>query len=116
MMSDRNVVWACIAIALVAAIVLFLSGRPVAPEPVFMRPVEVEGVLARRMDEGTFQARWQPMYKVSPMVVIHEVTVPTEAAVPPPARIVRRAALVNGICARHGLRRVTYGKRWRCRR
>jgi len=43
---------------------------------------------------------------------------PVEAArSPPPARLVRRAGLrVNGICARHGLRTVHYGRRWRCRK
>jgi hypothetical protein len=52
----------------------------------------------------------------------HVEPVPVEAArSPPPARLVRRAALrVNGICAKHGQRKVTYTVRgyqhWRCRR
>jgi hypothetical protein len=44
---------------------------------------------------------------------------PVEAAArtaPPAARLVQRAALRTGICARHGMRKVTYGRRWRCRR
>jgi hypothetical protein len=45
---------------------------------------------------------------------------PVEAAVrtAPPARLVRRAALrgVNGVCAKHGMHTVHYGRRWRCRK
>jgi hypothetical protein len=36
---------------------------------------------------------------------------------PPPARIVRRAALRHDVCARHGQRKVMVGRyKWRCRR
>jgi hypothetical protein len=116
MLYDRGVVWACIVLAAVTAAALFLFSKPVAPEPtLFMKPVPVEGITARRMDEGTFRVRWAAAGELPPATVIHEV--PAEAVrVPPPARIVKRAALRLDICARHGMRKVSYGKRWRCRR
>jgi len=122
-MTDRGVVWACIVLAFVTALVLFLSNKPVAPEPVFMKPVPIENITARRSDVGTFRARWRPVVDLAPATVIHEVPVEAAAAspqtagkAPPPARLVRRAALRTDVCARHGMRKVTYGRRWRCRR
>jgi len=35
---------------------------------------------------------------------------------PPPSRRLRSRAVRLDICARHGMRKVSYGKRWRCRR
>lgn len=117
-MSDRSVVWACIIIAFVAATVLFLSGRPVAPEPVlFMRPVEIEGITARRMQD-TFALRFAILPEGGDAVGLRGAETMPAGAVRghPPARLVRRAALRLDVCARHGMRKVTYGKRWRCRR
>lgn len=55
----------------------------------------------------------------SPAVVLEarpaaETSPPSASRPRARARIVRKASL--DICARHGMRRVDYGKRWRCRR
>jgi hypothetical protein len=116
-MTDRGVVWACIIIAFVAAIVLFLSGRPVTPEPVlFMKPVPIEGITAKRMQD-TFARRFAVLPEGGDAIAERVETKPAVASPAlPPARIVRRVSLRRDVCARHGMRKVTYGKRWRCRR
>jgi len=119
---------------LLAVIPLVLFGGPAAvsapPPPIPVKPVQVEGVRMIRMDSQTFSGRWRPLYDVPPATVIHEVQLkggdapqeitgkPVEVARPPPAvRIVRRAALrPTDVCSRPGMHRVTYGKRWRCRK
>ena len=109
--------------------------RPMAPVPV--KPVRTETVRVIRMDATTFRGRWMPINDMPPATVIHEVQLkggdalsqeltgkPVVAAAkpsPPAARIVRGASLrPTDVCARHGLRRVTYSVRgyqhWRCRR
>ena len=102
--------------------------RPAPPLPV--KPVRTETVRVVRMDAQTFRARWLPVNDMPPATQkgSDAPLVPTSAPVavdakppPPAARIVRRAALrPTDICARHGLRRVTYTVRgyqhWRCRR
>jgi uncharacterized protein YceK len=126
------------AALLLAVIPLVLFGgpaavsRPTAPVPV--KPVQVEGVRVIRMDATTFRGRWMPINDMPPATVIHEVQLkggdalsqeitgkPVEVARPPPAvRIVKRAALRQDICSKHGMHRVTVmrGKwqGWRCRR
>lgn len=47
---------------------------------------------------------------VRPTAAHSEVPVPQPRA----ARVVKRVSL--DICARHGMRRVDYGRRWRCRK
>ena len=91
--------------------------RP-TPAPVAPKPVQTEGVTARRMDDATFRRRWPADL---PPAITRAVPVATVAApAVPPARIVRRALLGTDVCARHGQRRVEYLKRgykhWRCRR
>jgi len=63
---------------------------PAPPEP----PQEVQPVLR--------QAVWQDTVEVE------------EKSAPPPRRTVRKASL--DICARHRMRKVHYGRTWRCRR
>jgi len=92
-------------------------------------PVQIENITARRMDEGSFRARWSAAAQLPPTIEIHYVTdhvvdagAVAEAPAAPPSRqlstvqTVRRVALRSDICSRHGMRRVNYGKRWRCRR
>lgn len=60
-----------------------------------------------------------PPQAPAPIAEVTEVPVHVaQAPSPPPTRrrlvLVRRASL--DICARHHMRKVTYGKRWRCRR
>jgi len=126
------------AAVLLAAIPLLVFGavavsRPAPPVPV--KPVRTEGVRMIRMDTQTFRARWMPINDMPPATTTNEkgrdaldlrgttsAPVVVVARPPPPAaRIVRRASLrPTDICARHGLRRVTYTVRgyqhWRCRR
>jgi uncharacterized protein YceK len=126
------------AALLLAVIPLVLFGgpaavsRPTAPVPVI--PVQVEGVRVIRMDATTFRGRWMPINDMPPATVIHEVHEqkggdhsqeitgkPVEVARPPPTvRIVKRAALRQDICSRHGMHRVTVmrgkWKGWRCAR
>ena len=135
------------AALLLAVIPLLVFGGPIAvsrptPTPVPAEAgivpslVATEGVRMIRMDANTFRARWRPLYDVPPATVIHEVTggdahsqantgKPVDVAAnavprPPAVRIVKRAALRQDICSRHGMRRVTYSVRgyqhWRCRR
>jgi hypothetical protein len=124
------------AALLLAAIPLLVFGavavsRPAPPVPV--KPVQSEGVRMIRMDTQTFRARWMPVNDMPPATTTNEkgnaldlrgttsAPVVVVARPPPPAaRIVKRASLRQDICARHGLRRVTYTVRgyqhWRCRR
>jgi len=91
--------------------------------PIVVRAVATEGVRAQRMDDSTFSLRWSGVNALAPATVVWEVPVETAARTAPPApRLVRRAALrgVNGVCAKHGMRRVTVQRGkwqgWRCRR
>jgi len=94
------------------------------------KAVATESIRAQRMDATTFRLRWSPVSDLPPAVVKQPQArvasaAPAEASRegpvgevrPRPARV-RHAALrgSNGICARHGMRKVHYGKRWRCRR
>jgi len=125
---------------LLAIVPLVLFGGPIAVSrptaPVPVKPVRTENVRVIRMDATTFRGRWMPINDMPPATVIHEVKggdalsqeltgKPVEVAAsaprPPAARIVKRASLrPTDVCARHGLRRVTYSVRgyqhWRCRR
>jgi hypothetical protein len=123
---------ATIALALTPLLV-FGGAALLRPAPVIVPTVvATEGVTARRMDAGTFRRRWSLVSDLPPALVIHEVgggdappretaSKPVDAASSrPPARLVKRASLRLDICARHGMRKVTYTVRgyqhWRCRR
>jgi hypothetical protein len=86
-------------------------------------------VRAQPMDAFAFRARWLPVSDLPPAIIrqeggdaqVRESTskpVETAARTAPPAGLVRRAGLRSpmDVCARHGMHRVTYGRRWRCRR
>jgi len=128
------------AALLLAVIPLVLFGGPAAvsapPPPLPIKQVQTESIRVIRMDATTFRGRWMPIYELAPATVIHEVrggdappheitSKPVDVAAsaaprPPAARIVKRAALRQDICSRHGMHRVTVmrGKwqGWRCRR
>jgi hypothetical protein len=117
------------AIPLLVFVAVAVS-RPTVP--IVPTLVATEGVTARRMDAGTFRLRWSLVSDLPPALVIHELgggdahpretaSKPVDAARSrPPARLVKRASLRLGICAKHGMRKVTYTVRgyqhWRCRR
>jgi len=90
-----------------------------------------ENITARRMDEDTFRLRWSGVAAMPPAIEVHYVrddvvdagTVALLPPAPPPSRqLSAQSALRNvrtmrtDICHKHGMRRVNYGKRWRCRR
>jgi hypothetical protein len=87
-------------------------------QPVPVTAVATEGVRAQRQDDNTFRLRWSAVDALPPATVVWEVPVEAAARTAPPARLVRRAALrgVNGVCAKHGMHKVHYGRRWRCRK
>jgi hypothetical protein len=121
-----------IALAAIPLVVFgAVAASRAAPPPIAVKPVQTEGVRVIRLDANTFRGRWSPVNDLAPATVIHEVggggapakeaSKPVVPAMTPPARLVRRAALRSPeICARHGLRRVSYSVRgyqhWRCRR
>src|SRR6185436_20011005 len=109
--------------------------RPAPAPPVVPTQVQTEGVRVIRMDSVTFRARWMPVYEMLPATEVRyrTQTVGREGAVggegvvagtvpgavvsePPPRHRLRSRPARLDICARHNMRRVNYGKRWRCRR
>ena len=94
--------------------------QPQAVQPLVVKPVMTEGVTERRIDSETFRSRWQGVADMPPTTVVRYATANTAATIKtsrrveaPPTRI-RRARL--GLCQRHGMRKVHYGRSWRCRR
>jgi len=95
---------------------------PAAPPPVVKR-VMSEGVTLRRMDDNTFRRRWSPIAdmpaatQVRYLVSEREVAGTVPGAVePPPRHRLRSRAVRLDICQRHNMRKVNYGRTWRCRR
>jgi hypothetical protein len=92
--------------------------KPLPDKPLPVKPVIAETVRRIDMDTRSFAVRWSPVSYLAPAVMIQTVVEertgdPPRVEAPAP-RIIRRAAL--DICARHGMRRINYGKRWRCRK
>jgi hypothetical protein len=105
-----------IALATVPALVFALWPRQPA---LVVKAVATEGVRAQRMDDTSFTRRFALVPEGGDAVAErnHKRVVTMPAASPaPPARITRRVSLRRDVCARHGMRKVHYGKRWRCRR
>jgi hypothetical protein len=110
---------------------------PVADRPMVVKAVYVEPIREQRMDNDTFRLRWSSATGDLPPAMVQSAeiriasAVPLQAdqgkpavetgAAPPPARHVKRAALLHrdNVCVRHGKRKVTYLKRgykfWKCR-
>lgn len=127
---------AAVLLALIPA-GLFTCAWPVKPRPEASKPapsyreqVYPRSDFATRFGEETPTVRRVRTVSILPVPMpmpteapaptpVAEAPVPaSHAPAPPPARrrivLVRRASL--DICARHHMRKVTYGKRWRCRR
>ena len=88
-----------------------------ARQPLVAKQVMTEGVREQRQDTETFRARWANM---PPAMVVRyatsaltEPTTSTRRVEAPPTRV-RRARL--DLCQRHRMRKVHYGRTWRCRR
>jgi hypothetical protein len=92
--------------------------KPLPEKPIVPTPVIAEGVRKVDMDVRTFAIRWSPVSYLAPAVMIQPV-VEERISEPPMAKVqqprtIRRASL--DLCARHRMRKVWYGKRWRCTR
>jgi len=102
--------------------------RPAPAAPPVQKLVTTEGVTMRRMDEGTFRARWAGVADMPATTVteVHYLVVQTGeevgsagtvSAVTLPSRRLRTRAVRLDVCARHGQRKVMVGRyKWRCRR
>jgi hypothetical protein len=92
--------------------------KPLPPRPIVPTPPVIEGVRVIRLDTSTFRARWSPIADLPPATMIVHVVERERELEPvketPPARITRRASL--DVCARHRMRKVWFGKQWRCRK
>jgi len=93
---------------------------PPASHPIVAKSVMTEGVSARRSDSETFRARWARVTDMPPTTVLRFTSANTNAVLnstrqvkAPPTRI-RRAR--PNLCQRHHMRKVQYGRSWRCRR
>jgi len=84
--------------------------------PLIAKPVIAETVRAVRMDHDTFRLRWHPVADMPPMRETITEPLLLVAEAPPAKRISRRVALRSDVCTRHKMRRVNYGRTWRCRR
>ena len=130
MRSDRRAVLICIVVAAISLLIVWTFRHRPAPPPT-PKLVQTEGVRAVRMDTQTFRIRWLPVGDMPPAMAKGGDAQPRERAskpvevvarpLPPGARIVKRAALRQDLCARHGMRKQYYtGRRgwqhWRCRR
>src|SRR5262245_50438228 len=118
------------------AIVGTLAGKPTSAhvEAYTVRPVEIEGVRAQRMDESTFRRRWDPLAVLPPAIEVRYrervATRDTDGATESGSRIAARPAASRhrrlqsrraslDLCQRHGMRKVWSQGRWptwRCRR
>ena len=116
-----------VALAAIPLPLLMWVAYPTASPPVTVKVIRTEGVTARRLDDTTFSARWRPVIPLPAATWAKQVAADetlaggssreSTTARQPSRRIVQRAVLLRrDICARHGLRKVIYGKRWRCRR
>jgi hypothetical protein len=101
--------------------------RPPPEAPIPIIRVATEGVSRVDMDASTFRARWSPVTDMpmtieGPVYYASEPTIPLPQVRPTPPESyeqevqVRRPRRVYDTCTRHGMRKVHYGKRWRCRR
>ena len=118
-----SLVLASIPIIMVGIVIIH---KPIQQQPLAAVVVSTEGVTALKQDYNTFNNRWLPTIHLPPATVIHEVQVPQQQqpaseVQQPVARVARPtpaapSARKGDICSRHNMRRVNYGKRWRCRR
>ena len=116
-----------IMIALAALpVATFWLAKPSVQTPVVAKVVASEGVSTHARDTTTFRARWRDVADLPPMteiiqepllLVSHESAPMAAAGSPVRPPLSRKVSLRHrDVCARHGMRKVNYGKRWRCRR
>lgn len=112
-----------ITLAAIPVPLLMWAAWPTASPPITVKMVRTESITAHRLDDTTFAARWRPVIPLPAAAWAKQVAADetlaggTVAARQPSRHIVQRAVLLRrDVCARHGMRKVHYGKRWRCRR
>jgi len=88
------------------------------PAPVMAKPVMTETIRAVRMDDSTFRLRWSSVADMPPMreTVTEPLILVTHDAPPTRRHVSRRVSLHRDVCTRHKMRKVHYGRTWRCRR
>lgn len=106
-----SIILAAIPVATIGAGYALTPAAPVA------RAIEPEGYTARRIDDDTFRARWRAVAEMPPTTeTVYEPLLLVADAEPRRTIRVVRLARPIGVCARHGMRKVHYGRSWRCRR
>jgi len=83
------------------------------PEEIKPTPVRTESIRIIPLERVyTFAERWYFPYVTEIKVQVAKAEEPA-----PPEPVIRRQRSVKlDLCARHGMRKVNYGRRWRCRR
>ena len=116
------------AIMLATIPVLTIGGgyalTPTAPV-IVARTVVSEGVRAQRQDDSTFRLRFSPVAELPPAIEVRHAPRGVVAGsagtarltpAPQPSRRLRSRAVRLDVCQRHNMRKVHYGRTWRCRR
>ena len=102
------------------------AGYALTPAPtVVARTVVTEGIRAQRMDSETFRLRFSPVVELPPAIEVRHAgiavasnagTVPRLTPAATPSRRLRSRSVRLDVCQRHNMRKVHYGRTWRCRR
>jgi hypothetical protein len=103
-------------------------GKAKPSPPVTPVVVEPEFIRTQRRDENIFRRRWEPVFSLPPAVEVHyvredAVSTVSGVGISPPAlpipahrRALRTKHVRLDVCERHRMRKVFYGRTWRCRR
>ena len=99
-----------IALGLLGALPLAFF-RP--PEDTSIQPtlVKTESIRIIDLTDRTFRDRWASVIDLPPAMIAQEIPLP-----PPRPEIKLKPRSSSDLCARHGLRKVSSGRRWRCKR
>lgn len=119
------------SIPLIAVGIVIILKPQQQHQPLAAIAVQTEGVTAQRQDMTTFNSRWLAAIHLPPATVVHEVPTATQllsevqVPTPKPRQVARehpagpsarRLIKRSDICSRHNMRRVNYGRTWRCRK
>jgi len=111
---------AFVAFSVIVWLLLLWSCWPRA-QPMTAKVVEIEGIRAQRMTDEGFARRWSSVLTLPPEPQVETRSSERSEAAASPQQVVRRRPLRTrssslDVCARHNMRRVYYGRTWRCRR
>ena len=115
-----------VALAIIPAATI-AGGYALMPSPpIVAKTVATEVIRAQRMDSETFRLRYAPVGELPPAIEVRHAprsvvadssgTVSRLTPASPPSRRLRSRAVRLDICQRHKMRKVHYGRTWRCRR